>query len=75
MHHRFARSARNIAVVSENVSEDPNVSISLRSSYGTLWRILHLDRDLHSYNKVQLTQLLKPADHLQRRRYVEWMLE
>ena len=43
-------------------------------SYGTLWRILHLDLHLHPY-KVQFTQQLKPADQLQRRRYMEWVLE
>ena len=79
VHHRFARSAENIAIVSESVAEDPNVSIPRRSqelglSYGTLWRILHLDLYLHPY-KVQLTQQLKPADHSQRRRYVESVLE
>ena len=52
VHHRFARSAENIAAVSESVAEDPNVSIPRRSqelglSYGTLWRILHLDLHLH----------------------------
>ena len=36
--------------------------------------ILHLDQHLHPYN-VHLTQQLKPADHSQRRRYVEWVLE
>ena len=35
---------------------------------------MHLDLRLHPY-KVQLTQQLKPPDHLQRRRYVEWVLE
>ena len=59
MHHRFARSAENIAARSESVAKDPNVSIPRRSqelglSYGTLWRILHLDLHLHPY-KVQLT--------------------
>ena len=70
-HHRFARSAENIAIVSENVAEDPNVLIPRRSqelglSYGTLWRTLHLDLHLHPY-KVQITQKLKPADHSQHR--------
>ena len=49
-------------------------SQELGLSYGTYCRILHLDLHLHSY-KVQLKQQLKPAKHLQRRRYVEWMLE
>ena len=67
VHHRFASSAENIAIASESVAEDPNVSIShrsqeLRLSYGTLWRILYLDLHLHPY-KVQLTQQLEPADH------------
>ena len=60
MHHRFARSAANIAIVSESVAEDPNVLIARR------FRILHLDIQLHPY-KLHLTQ--------QRRRYVEWVLE
>ena len=51
-HHRFARSAENIAIVSESVAKDPNVDIPRRPqelglSYGTLWRILHLDVHLH----------------------------
>ena len=31
VHHRFARSAENIAIVSESLAEDPNVSITRRS--------------------------------------------
>ena len=31
VHHRFAGSAENIAIISESVAEDPNVSISRRS--------------------------------------------
>ena len=31
VHHRFARSAENIAIVSESVAEDPNASIPRRS--------------------------------------------
>ena len=31
LHHRFVHSAENIAIVSENVAEDPNVSIPRRS--------------------------------------------
>ena len=60
-------SVENIAIVSENIVEGPNMSIPRRSqelglSYGTFWRILHLDLHLYPY-KVQLTQQLKPADH------------
>ena len=31
VHHRFARAAENIAIVSESIAEDPNVSIPRRS--------------------------------------------
>ena len=65
VHYRFARSAENIAIGSENVAEDTNVSIPRRSqelglSYGTLWSILNLDpfKDSHPH-KVQLMQQLK----------------
>ena len=69
VHHRLDRAAENIAAVSQSVAEDPNVSLPRRcqelgQSYGTLWRILHLDLHLYPY-KVQLTQQLKPADHSQ----------
>ena len=48
VHHIFAHSVENIDIVSESVAENPNVLTTLRSqklglSYGTLWRILHLD--------------------------------
>ena len=71
-HHRFARSAENIAIVSESFAEDPYLPIPHRSqelglSYGILWRFLHLGLHLHPY-KVQRTQQLKPVDHLQRRK-------
>ena len=47
VHHCFARSAENIAIVNENVVQDPTKSISRLSqelglSYGTLARILHV---------------------------------
>ena len=66
VHYRFARSPHNIAIVGQSVAEDRNVSIIYRSqelglSYGILYRILHLDLDLHPY-KVQYTQQLKPAE-------------
>ena len=43
-----------IAIVSEGVAVDPDVSIPRRFqelglSYGTLWRILYLDLHLHPY--------------------------
>ena len=43
-------------------------------SYGTLCCISYLDLHLHPY-KVQLTQQLHAADHSQRRRHVEWVIE
>ena len=63
VHRRFARSAENIAIVSESVGADRSrISKELALSYGTLWRILHLDLHLYPY-KPQLTQQLKPAHH------------
>ena len=55
VHRRSARSAENIATVIQSDAEDSNVSIG--RSYGTLWRILHLNLHLHPY-KVQLIQQL-----------------
>ena len=54
VYHRFARSTENIAIISESVAEDPNVSIPPRSQElrlycGTLWRISHLALHLHPY--------------------------
>ena len=77
--YRFVHSAKNKAIVSESVAEDPNVSIprcsqELELSNGILWHIFHLDLHLHLY-RVQLTQQLKPADHSQCCRYVEWVLD
>ena len=70
VHHRLARSAEIIAIVSESVAEGPNVSIPRRPqksglSYGTLLlHIRHLDLHLYPY-KLLLMQQLKRADHLQ----------
>ena len=69
MHHPFARSAENIAIV----SADQKVSIARRSqeielSYGTLWRILHLVLYLHQY-KIQLTQQLRILKYWKRGHY------
>ena len=65
VHHRFARSAENIAIISK-CRHFQELGLFL----GTLWHILHLD----AY-QVQLMQQLKPADHSQCRRYMEWVLE
>jgi hypothetical protein len=76
---RTARSTENLHAVEESVDNDPGMSIPRRSqqlniSTSSLHRILHLDLHLHPY-KVQLTQELKPADHLQRRAFSNWVLE
>ena len=68
LHYHFTCSIENITIVSESIVENPNVSNPRRAqelglSYDTLWCISHLDLHLHPYN-VQLTQQLKPADHL-----------
>ena len=51
VHNRLVRSAEDIAIVSESVAEDSNVSIprcsqELGQFYAILWRILHLDLHL-----------------------------
>ena len=59
-HYSFARSAENIAIISESVAEGTNVWILHRSQelgLCILWRILCLDLHLHPY-KLQLTQQL-----------------
>lgn len=68
-----------VASVSQSVAEEPRLSIPRRAqqlglSYGTLWRILHLDLHLHPY-EVQLVQELKPRDHLMRRQFADWVIE
>ena len=50
--HKYCEACAPCAIVTKSVAEGPNVSIPLRSqelglSYGTLWRILHLDLHLH----------------------------
>lgn len=76
---RSGRSVENIAAVRESIEHNPSTSVRHRSqhlhiSYGTLQRILTKDLHLHPY-KIQLTQELKPADHSQRRSFVQWVLE
>lgn len=61
----------------ENVAENPDTSIRRRAhksniSATTLHRILTKDLPLHTY-KIQLTQQLKPAGHLKRRVFVNWV--
>ena len=73
---RARRSLENIAVVRQSVDMSLGKSIRHRSQQlaiprSTMQRILK--KDLHAY-KLQLTQELKPTDHLKRREFVNWML-
>ena len=79
LRHRTGRSLAYIAVVSESVADNPGTSIRHRSQQldiqrSTLQWILTKDLHLHAY-KIQLAQELKPTDHLQRRNFVNWVLE
>ena len=76
---RSGRSQEHIDMVRESVAEDPRMSIPRRSQQlgipqTTTWRILRKDLALKPF-KVQLTQELKPADHQQRRIFVNWIEE
>jgi hypothetical protein len=76
---RTARSAENIAAVSESVRENPRTSVRHRAqelglSRSSTHRILRIDLHLHPY-KVQLRQQLKVHDHRQRREFAAWALE
>jgi len=71
--HRTGRSLDNIAAVSESVAESPGTSIRHLSQQldiprSTMQRILKKDLHLHAC-KIQLTQELKPIDHVQRREF------
>lgn len=73
------RTAENIAVVAEDVRDRPTTSTRQRSqqldiSRTSLRRILHKDLGMTPY-KVQLTQQLKPYDHLARFRFAKWAQE
>ena len=74
--HRTGRSLNNIATV---VAESPGTSLRHRSQQldiprSTMQQILMKDLHLHAY-KIQLTQELKPTDHVHRREFVNWVLE
>ena len=73
------RSDENIAAVRDSVAEHPDTSIHHRAqelnlSRTSLQRILTNDLSLYAY-KAQLTQELKPDDHLKRRTFVNWVHE
>ena len=74
--HRIGRSVDNIAAVRGNVAESPGASIrhcsqQLDIPRSNLQRILTKDLHLHAY-KIQLTQELKPTNHVPRRECVNW---
>lgn len=76
---KTSRSNVNIEAVRASVGDNPGTSIrrrgqELQISRSSLQRILTKDLCLHAY-KIQLTQLLKPNDHAQRREFVEWIIE
>ena len=75
---RIARSKEIIAAVSASIQNEPNQSIPRRSqelgiAQTTLWRIMPKDLGLHTF-KIELTQELKPLDHLKRRNFSNWAL-
>ena len=71
VHHRFTRSAENIAILSERPECVNSSSYSgIRTVLRHIMAFFHLDLHLHPF-KVQLTQQLKSAKNSQRRRYVE----
>jgi len=77
--HRTGRSVDNIAAVSENDAESSGTSLRHRSQQldiprRTMQRILTKDLHLHAY-KIQLTQEIKPTDHVHRREFVNCVLE
>jgi len=66
--HHTGRSLDNIAAVHGNVAESPGTSIrhcsqQLDISRSTIQQNLMKDLHLHAY-KIQLTQELKPTDHV-----------
>ena len=72
-------SQENIDLVCESVAEDPAVSIRSHSqqvglSVSTAWGILHKDLSLKAY-KAQITQELKPLDHLKCRSFFNFINE
>jgi hypothetical protein len=79
VHHRTGRSLDNIPAVCVSFAESPDTSIRHRSQEldiprSTMQRILTKDLHLHTY-EIQLTQELKPTDHVHRREFVNWLLE
>lgn len=74
---RPRRSDENIASVREDVTEHPNTSLRRRAQHlnlrkTTLYRILKNDLSLYPY-KIQLTQEIKPRDHLKRLNFANWI--
>ena len=77
--YHTGQSLDNFAAVSESVAESPGTSLRHRSQQldsprSTMQRILTKELHLHAY-KSQLTQELKPTDHVHRREFVNCVLE
>jgi len=71
--HRSGRSLDNAAAVNESVAESIATSLRHRSQQleiprSAMRRILTKDLHMHAY-KFQLTQELKPTDHVQRQKF------
>jgi hypothetical protein len=69
LRHRTGRSLDNAVAVHESAAESQRTSLrhlsqQLEVPRSTLRRILTKDLHLHAY-KIQLTQELKPTDHVQ----------
>lgn len=76
---RTVRTEENIALVASSVNNDPGTSIRRRSqelgiSTTSIFKIMHCDLNLFPY-KIQLTQVLQPSDHLERRKFADFVLE
>jgi len=77
--HRTGRTLDSFAAVSECVAESPGTSLhhcsqQLDIPRSTVQQILTKDLRLDAY-KIQVTQELKPTDHVQHREFVNWVLE
>jgi len=77
--HRTGWPVDYISLVSESGAERTEIPLRHRPQHlgiprSTMQRIVTKDLHLHAY-KIQLTQELKPTDHVERREFVNWVLE
>ena len=77
--HRTGRSLDNFAAVSGSVAESAGISLrhcsqQLGTPRSTIQRTVTKDLRLHAC-KIQLTQELQPTGDVQRREFVNWVLE